>query len=81
MNTTEILQALPQLPVSDRLVIAETALRLIREEESSLSKDEVRQQLKLAALGAVSDYTPGSDLIAFGELDGENFYDDEADDC
>ncbi|NJL35706.1 MAG: hypothetical protein HC840_04785 [Leptolyngbyaceae cyanobacterium RM2_2_4] len=80
MNTTEILQALPQLPVSDRLTIAEAALRLIRE-ESSLSKDEIRQQLKLAALGAVSDYTPGSDLIAFGELDGENFYDDEADDC
>jgi hypothetical protein len=73
MDTTEILQALSQLPVSDRLAIAEAALRLVREEQPSLSKDEVRQQLELAALGAVSDYAPGSDLITFGELE-EDFH-------
>lgn len=39
------------------------------------SKNEIAQpsQLKLAALSAIDDYSPGSNLLAFESLDGEDF--------
>lgn len=77
MNTRDILQALPQLTPHDRLTIANAALRLIQQDQASLTLDQHHQQLTIAAMAAIEDYTPGSELIAFTELDGEGFYDDE----
>jgi hypothetical protein len=72
MNTTEILQALPNLPISDRLQIAEAALHLVQQEQP-LTQEQRRQQMAIAALTAISDYSLDKELTAFTVLDGEDF--------
>jgi hypothetical protein len=74
MKTKEILQALPNLSVSAQLKIAESALQLVFKEKHSLTKDEQKRQLILAAMTAVADYAPDSDLNVFSDLEGEDFY-------
>ena len=76
MNTTVILQTLPTLPINDRLIIAETALKFILQEQRSFNPLQRKIQLMLAALTAMPDYQPGSDLLAFSELEGEDFVND-----
>ncbi|MEH2328138.1 hypothetical protein [Nostoc sp.] len=80
METKEILQALPNLSISDRLKIAESALQLVLQEKHSLTKDEQKCQLTLAAMTAIADYAPGSELNIFSELEGEDFCDDPDED-
>lgn len=80
METTEILQALPKLTVSERLIIAEKALELIRQEQHSLTKDQQKRLLAAAATGAIADYAPGTELTVFSDLDGEDFYEYPDDD-
>ncbi|MEH2461396.1 hypothetical protein [Nostoc sp.] len=75
METKEILQALPNLSISDRLKIAELALQLVLQEKHSLTKDEQKRQLELAAIAAIVDYAPGSELDIFSGLEGEDFCD------
>jgi len=75
MQIKEILQALPSLSISDRLKIAELALQLVLQEKHSLTKDEQKRQLGLAAITAIVDYAPGSELNIFSDLEGEDFYD------
>ncbi|MEH1850390.1 MAG: hypothetical protein V7L11_01590 [Nostoc sp.] len=70
METKEILQALPNLSISDRLKIAESALQLVLQEKHSLTKDEQKRQLTLAAVTAIADYAPGSELDIFSDLVG-----------
>lgn len=79
MNTSDILKALPTLPVDDRLAIAQQALQLNSEEQRSLTQTQRQQQLAIAAATAISDYAPGSDLLAFSDLDGEAWYEDDND--
>ena len=43
METKEILQALPNLSISDRLKTAESALQLVLQEKHSLTKDEQKR--------------------------------------
>jgi hypothetical protein len=74
MKTKLILQALPNLSVSAQLKIAESALQLVFQEKHSLTKDEQKRQLILAAMTAVADYAPDSDLNVFSDLEGEGFY-------
>ncbi|MBW4559998.1 MAG: hypothetical protein KME32_02385 [Mojavia pulchra JT2-VF2] len=74
MGTQEILQALVNLSVSDRLTIAEAALKLVLREQNSLTKDEQKRQLILAAITAVADYASDSELNVFSDLEGEDFY-------
>jgi hypothetical protein len=74
METQEILQALANLSVSDRLTIAEAALKLVLREQNSLTKDDLKRQLTLAAMTAIADYAPGSELNIFSDLEGEDFY-------
>ncbi len=76
MDTAVILQTLPTLPIHDRLVIAETALKFIWQEQQTLTPIQRRLQLMLAALTAIPDYESGSDLLAFSALDGEDFLHD-----
>ncbi|MHC5733113.1 MAG: hypothetical protein ACYTXY_55605, partial [Nostoc sp.] len=73
METKEILQAFPNLSISDRLKIAESALQLVIQEKHSLTKDQQKRQLTLAAITAIADYAPSSELNIFSELDGEDF--------
>lgn len=75
METKEILQTLPNLSISDRLKIAESALQLVLKEQHSLTKDEQKRLLALAAITAISDYASGSELNIFSDLEGEDFYD------
>lgn len=80
MKTAEILQALSHLTISDRLKVAETALHLIRQEQQGLTKEQQRQQMEIAAMTAVSDYSTDSELVVFTDLDGEDFYNEPATD-
>ena len=76
MDTSVILQTLSTLPTQDRLMIAETALKFIWQEQQSLTTMQRKIQLMLVAITAISEYQPDSDLLAFSELDGENFLQD-----
>ncbi|MEH2372123.1 hypothetical protein [Nostoc sp.] len=67
MQIKEILQALPSLSISDRLKIAQSALQLVIQEKHSLTKDEQKRQLTLAAMTAIADYAPGSELDIFSD--------------
>jgi hypothetical protein len=73
MKTAAILQALPNLTTDEQLAIAEAALRLVHQ-EPNLSKMQRRQQMAVAAMGAIADYAPGGELTAFTILDGDDFY-------
>jgi hypothetical protein len=75
METQEIIITLPKLSISDCLKIAEAALAVIHQEQNFLTKDEQKRALAAAAKIAVADYTAGSQLIAFSEIEGEDFYD------
>lgn len=75
MQIKEILQALPNLSISDRLKIAQSALQLVLQEKHSLTKDEQKQQLTLAAMTAIADYAPDGELNIFSDLEGEDFCD------
>jgi hypothetical protein len=76
MNTNDVLQTLSELPNSDRLTIAETALKLMRQDWQTLTPEQKEHQLSLSAQLAVLDYFPGSELTEFTALDGEDFYED-----
>ncbi|MBW4579949.1 MAG: hypothetical protein KME42_10305 [Tildeniella nuda ZEHNDER 1965/U140] len=78
METADILQALPHLTVRDRLKIAEVAFQLVQQEQHSLTNTQRREQLAIAAMSAIDDYAPGSELTTFTLLDGEDFYDSPA---
>ncbi|MEH2382843.1 MAG: hypothetical protein V7K27_28815 [Nostoc sp.] len=80
METKEILQALSSLSISDRLKIAESALQLVLQEKHSLTKDQQKRQLTLAAITAIADYAPGTELNIFSDLEGEDFCDDPDED-
>jgi hypothetical protein len=75
MGTPEILQTLPQLDAVDQLKIAETALQLVQLNRQILTREQRRQQMKIAAIAAVDDYSQDLELLAFTDLDGEEFLD------
>ena len=75
METQAILKSLPKLSIKERLKIAELALQLVTQQKDSLTQDEKKRQLELAAITAIIDYTNDSELNVFSDLDGEDFYD------
>lgn len=75
LDLVSLIRTLPKLSISDCLKIAEAALAVIHQEQSSLTKDEQKRALAAAAKTAVPDYAAGSQLIAFSEIEGEDFYD------
>jgi hypothetical protein len=74
METQEIIRTLPKLSTSDCLKIAEAALAVVHQEQNFFTKDEQERVLAAAAKTALADYAPGSELIAFSEIEGEDFY-------
>lgn len=79
MTVEQILETLPDLSFDDRNKVIDKLAEIIQV-ESSNSKERQRQQMRLAALEAIKDYLPGSDLLAFDEIEGEDFYDYESED-
>jgi hypothetical protein len=66
MQTTDIIQDISRLPVSQRMVIVEYIIRSIRYEE--------QQPLEKAATCLYADYLNDKELTIFTQLDCEDFY-------
>ena len=79
MSLEEILAALKEMKAEDRIVIIETAARLIREEaeEKARLKAEAEKRLKESAIKAVPLYMPGGPLYDLWSPDSEPYYDSE----
>jgi hypothetical protein len=75
METQAILQSLPNLSINERLQIAEFALQLVSQQRESLTKEQKKRQLALAAITAIEDYANDGELVVLSDLDGEDFYD------
>ena len=77
METQEIIKALPNLSIDDRLIIATIALNSIIEGRRSSVETGIETntdlQLKIAAQLAIDDYTNDRELTIFTNLDGEDF--------
>ena len=73
ITTTEILQTIPTLSQEDCCQIAEILLQRLLT-QTKPARAQINQQLKIAALLAVDDYTNDSELTALIALDGEDFY-------
>ena len=77
METQEIIKALPNLSIDDRLIIATIALNSIIEGRRSSVETGIEMntdlQLKIAAQLAIDDYTNDRELTIFTNLDGEDF--------
>jgi len=79
MNLEEILAALKEMKGEERIIIIETAARLIREEaeEKARLKAEEERELKEAAKEALPDYLPGGPLYDLWSPESEPYYDSE----
>jgi hypothetical protein len=75
MGTPEILKTLPQLDPIDQLKIAETALQLVQINRQTLTREQRRKQMEIAAIAAIDNYSQDSELLAFTALDAEDFLD------
>ncbi len=71
MEATRIIKEIARLPLIERMLIIENAIKSIREESSKKSS------LKEGAMALLSDYKTDKELTAFTSLDGENFYEAE----
>jgi hypothetical protein len=79
MTYTEMLEALKQLTLTERLALMEAALHLMREELQQRSQqlpvpDERTARLAAAAQALLPDYTTDAELTSFTALDSEDFY-------
>ena len=76
MTTTEILAALKEMTIAERLEIIETASKLIREELVNKAEHTNGREMSLATAVEVMRpyYEQGSELAMFTDLDSEDFY-------
>jgi hypothetical protein len=78
MTYTEMLEALKNLSLTERLALMEAALQLMREElqqheQPSIERNRA-QQLAAAAKALLPDYTSDNELTSFTALDSEDFH-------
>ena len=66
-KTTDILKEIEDLPLQDRILVIEKALK-------SLRKAENKRELRRAARELLEEYKTDKDLTSFTDLDLENFY-------
>jgi hypothetical protein len=71
MEAVNIIKEIVKLPIIERMLIIENALKSIREET------EKRTSLKEGAQALLSDYKTDKELTAFTSLDSEDFYEAE----
>lgn len=67
MQALEIIQEIQRLPLTKRFYVVEETIK-------SIKKEEMNNQMELAANELYSDYTNNKELTAFTSLDFENFY-------
>jgi len=67
MKADELLKEIEKLPLHKRMYLVEKTLHTIR-------KKEDLDQMNLAAEALYSDYKTDKDLIAFTDIDFEDFY-------
>jgi hypothetical protein len=68
MTTAELIKEIERLPFSKRILVIEKAIHSIRK-----SNDDKIQMSRSAEL-LIDDYKNDNDLIAFSNLDFEDFY-------
>ena len=74
MRAGEILEQLKALSNSERLVIIEAAIRLIRDDLAAQQAQESRLRASASALREL--YEPDGELAEWSSLDSEDFLDD-----
>jgi hypothetical protein len=67
MRTNELIKEIQRLPIQKRIFVIEKSIH-------SLRKHEDTSQMKKAADTLYSDYSSDKELIAFTNLDFEDFY-------
>jgi hypothetical protein len=78
VSSIELLEQLKHLTNAERLVVIETATRLIREDMSRTrpAKRDQDRRLQQAALAIKDLYEPGGELTEWTSLDAEEILDD-----
>lgn len=71
MEAVNIIKEIVKLPIIERMLIIENAMKSIREET------ERKTSLKEGAQALLSDYKTDKELTAFTSLDSEDFYEAE----
>jgi hypothetical protein len=66
MGTKEILGEIKKLPYTERLIIVEETLKIIKEEPGKSIENGVREM--------ESEYKTNKDLTAFSSIDTDDFY-------
>jgi hypothetical protein len=67
MRTDEIIKEIQQLPLQKRIYVIEEIIRSIRRQSE-------KNQMEIAAESLYEDYSTDKNLIAFTDIDFENFY-------
>ncbi len=67
MTTAEIIREIEKLPMSERILVIEKAIRTLRREQDA-------RQMRLAGEELSEDYKTDKELTAFIDLDMEDFY-------
>lgn len=67
MQTLDLIQEIQRLPLTKRFYVIEETLK-------SIKKEEMQQQMELAANELYDDYVNDKELTAFTSLDFEQFY-------
>lgn len=67
MQTIDLIQEIQRLPLTKRFYVVEETIK-------SIKKEEMQQQMELAANELYNDYINDKELTAFTSLDFDNFY-------
>ena len=67
METLEIVRNVKRLPLSQQMFVVERIVHSMRQKELQPSMEQAAERL-------YADYSADSELTAFTQLDGENFY-------
>ncbi len=66
-NVEDILKAIEELPLQDRILVVEKVLKSLRKEGGT-------EEIKRAVRELLQDYRADRDLTSFTDLDMEDFY-------
>lgn len=67
MQTKDLLQEIQRLPLTKRIYVVEEAIK-------SIKKEEMSNQMEMAANELYNDYLKDKELTAFTSIELDNFY-------
>ena len=67
MQTIDLIREIQRLPLTQRFFVVEETIK-------SIKKEELSNQMELAAKELYNDYVNDKELTAFTSLDFDNFY-------